>query len=57
MHRDPARNKCQALPFGQHREHRNWPRWITVKDEVKIVGAIFSNQGGSIEKLNSNLAS
>ena len=56
MHRDPARNKCQALPFGNHRYYNGWPAWITVRDEVKIVGAVFSNKG-DIEKLNSNLVS
>ena len=45
MHRDPGRGKCQALPFGKHREHQDWPHWIAVKNEVKIVGAIFSNNG------------
>ena len=56
MHRDPGRGKCQALPFGKHREHQDWPNWITVKDEVKIVGAIFSNKG-DLEKLNGSLVS
>ena len=56
MHRDPARGKCQALPFGRHRSHTDWPSWITVKDEVKIVGAIFSNRG-DLDKLNGNLVS
>ena len=48
--RDPARGKCQALPFGTHRDYREWPQWITVKDEIKIVGAVFSNKG-ELEKL------
>ena len=25
MHRDPSRGKCQALPFGSHREYNLWP--------------------------------
>ena len=25
MHRDPGRGKCQALQFGKHREHQDWP--------------------------------
>ena len=31
MHRDPARDKCQALPFGSHRENNLWPAWVSVK--------------------------
>ena len=54
MHRDPLRRKCQALPFGNHKEFQNWPGWVTVCDEVKIVGALFSNKG-NLEKINSNL--
>ena len=56
MHRDPAIQKCQALPFGDHRDFQGWPAWVTVKDEDKIVGAIavFSNKG-NLEKINSNL--
>lgn len=45
MHRDPARNKCQALPFGSHRNYKEWPDWVSVKDHVKIVGAMFTNKG------------
>ena len=56
MHRDPARNKCQALPFGSHISSTSWPEWVTVRDEIKIVGAMFSNRG-DLEKLNSNLVS
>ena len=39
MHRDPRREKCQALPFGEHREVDSWPDWVTVKNSIKIVGA------------------
>ena len=56
MHRDPSRGKCQALPFGKHRSFTGWPSWITVKNEVKIVGAMFSNRG-ELDKLNGNLVS
>ena len=56
MHRDPHRNKCQALPFGQHRQFIRWPEWVSVKNQVKIVGAIFTNEG-NLEKLNSELVS
>ena len=38
MHRDPLREKCQALPFGSHREYKDWPEWVTVKNKIKIVG-------------------
>ena len=54
MHRDPARGKCQALPFGSHREFQDWPEWVTVKSSMKIVGVMFSNVE-SLEKLNSDL--
>ena len=43
MHRDRKREKCQALPFGSHRSYTNWPDWITVKNEVKILGINYSN--------------
>ena len=55
MHRDPKREKCQALPFGKHREYKNWPEWITVKNEIKVVGIHFSNIEGNYELLNSKL--
>ena len=54
MHRDPKREKCQALPFGNHRNYQNWPSWVTVKDKIKVVGAWFSNKG-DLEKLNGDL--
>ena len=54
MHRDPKREKCQALPFGAHRSYLGWPGWVTVKDSIKIVGAWFSNSG-ELEKLNGDL--
>ena len=56
MHRDPARDKCQALPFGHHRLFNSWPEWINVKNKIKVVGAIFSNNE-DIDQLNSNLVS
>ena len=28
MHRDSSRNKCQALPFGDHRNYQDWPDWL-----------------------------
>ena len=52
MHRDPLRGKCQALPFGSHRNHDDWPAWITVKNEIKILGVLYSNTD-SMEKCNS----
>ena len=54
MHRDPARQKCQALPFGEHRSYGEWPEWVTIKEEMKVVGAMFSNKE-SLEILNTNL--
>ena len=54
MHRDPSLGKCQLLPFGNHREFKNWPGWVTVNTKIKVVGAIFSNSE-SIDKLNSDL--
>ena len=54
MHRDPARQKCQALPFGEHRKFNGWPAWVTVKNNIKVVGAIFSNNE-DLEKVNTCL--
>ena len=54
MHRDPSRNKCQALPFGRHRDHQGWPAWITVQSTMKVVGGMFSNCE-TLEKINSDL--
>ena len=56
MHRDPKREKCQALPFGNHRKFQAWPEWVTVKSKIKVIGALFSNSE-SIDKLNSDLVS
>ena len=52
MHRDPGRNKCQALPFGKHKSFKQWPFWVSVKDSIKIVGGWFSNNK-SLEQINS----
>ena len=52
MHRDPTREKCQALPFGSHRQYDGWPSWVTVKNEIKILGVYYSNDE-SLEKCNS----
>ena len=52
MHRDPLRGKCQALPFGSHRNHEEWLVWVTVKNEIKILGVLYSNTD-SMEKCNS----
>ena len=54
MHRDPARGKCQALPFGSHQDFQEWPEWVTVRSSMKIVGVIFSNSD-NLEKVNSEL--
>ena len=56
MHRDPARQKCSALVFGNHRDYNNWPDWVTIKDEVKIVGIMYGNNPEkSLESLNSDM--
>ena len=55
MHRDPKREKCQALPFGRHKLFQQWPNWVTVKDVIKVVGVHFSNVEGNFETLNSKL--
>ena len=57
MHRDPQKGKCQALPFGDHKQYKDWNRWpwVSVQNKVKIVGAIFCNDN-DIDKLNSDLA-
>ena len=56
MHRDPTRQKCSALVFGNHREYNNWPDWVTIKEEVKIVGVIYGNNPDkSLESLNSEM--
>ena len=44
MHRDPGREKCQALPFGKHKEEEEWPFWITVKTSIKVVGIYYTNE-------------
>ena len=55
MHRDPKREKCQILPFGTHRTYNSWPNWVTVRDQIKVVGVFFSNKKGQFEILNSDL--
>merc|ERR1711954_296502 len=39
LHRDPSREKCQALTFGDHRSFGGWAKWpwISKKNTVKIV--------------------
>ena len=56
MHRDPGRDKCQVLPFGNHVNFQNWPDWVSVKSKMKVVGGIFSNNE-CLDKLNSELVS
>ena len=55
MHRDPLREKCQALPFGSHREYKHWPVWVTVKNRIKIVGIWFTNERNKLEEVNTTL--
>ena len=52
MHRHPTNAKCQALPFGTHRNFSLWPAWVSVKNYIKVVGGWFSNNE-SLEKINS----
>ena len=52
MHRDPEREKCQALPFGKHKDQEKWPAWITVKSCIKVVGIYYTNQHQNLEKIN-----
>ena len=54
MHRDPTRGKCQALPFGSHRQFSRWPDWVSVRDKIKVVGGLFSNKE-TFEEINSGL--
>ena len=56
MHRDPTREKCQALPFGSHKNFQDWPTWVTVKSSIKVVGILFSNSE-SLEEINSAMVS
>ena len=55
MHRDPARGKCQALPFGRHGDFKDWPAWISVRKSIKVVGIIFTNERNRFEQLNTDL--
>ena len=52
MHRDPGREKCQALPFGKHKEEDRWPTWVTVKTSIKVVGIVYTNEHQNLEKIN-----
>ena len=54
MHRDPSKDKCQALTFGSHRDYKDWPAWVSIKEEIKVVGIHYTNKREkSVEKLNS----
>ena len=57
LHRDPKREKCQPLPFGQHKGYGGWDKypWITPKQTIKVVGAHFSNTE-DLDKINMELA-
>ena len=56
MHRDPNREKCQALVFGRHRQYQDWPEWVTVKEKIKIVGIWYTNIPDlSLEKINTDM--
>ena len=47
-----AREKCQALPFGKHKEDEEWPSRITVKTSIKVVGIHYINKHENLEKIN-----
>ena len=54
MHRDRSRKKCQALSFGSHRDVNTWPEWVSVADEVKILGVSYTNKKHeSLDEVNS----
>ena len=42
--------------FGSHRDNNLWPAWVSVKNKMKVVGAMFSNNE-PLETINSNLVS
>ena len=55
MHRDRRLKKCNILCFGTHRDYE-WPDWVNICSEMKVIGGIFTNNAnGSLEKLNSSL--
>ena len=52
LHRDKSRKKCNVLPFGSHRDFKEWPDWVNKVSKIRIIGAMFSNDQ-DIEKLNT----
>ena len=52
MHRDPKKGKCQALSFGEHRKYKEWPEWVSVREEVQVIGIWYTNKR---EKTNESL--
>ena len=52
MHPDPTRGKYQALPFGVHRQFVQWSYWISVRDNIKVDGGLFSNKESFMKTLN-----
>ena len=56
MHRDPTRQKCQALTFGTHRLYNQWPPWVTLTSVVKVLGVLYSNDPQqTLEQVNSEM--
>ena len=52
-HRDPAKEKCQALTFGSHRLYQHWPDWMSLKSIIKIVGILYTNDPNlTLEEVN-----
>ena len=52
LHRDKSRKKCNVLPFGSHRDFKEWPDWVNKVSKIRIIGAMFSNDQ-DIERLNT----
>ena len=54
MHRDPKKGKCQALSFGEHKNYIEWPDWVSVREEVQVIGIWYTNvRGKTNERLNT----
>ena len=51
LHRDSIREKCQALPFGKHKDYKDWNKWpwITVKGTIKVVNTELAVKNGFLE--------
>jgi hypothetical protein len=44
------------LTFGEHRNYGNWPVWVTLASEIKVVGILYTNdREKTLEEINSKL--